>query len=458
MPEHTFERELPTDREELYAWHTRPGAFDRLRPPWQRIEVVQPGAVVDGSRVRIALGVGPLRIGWTAEHRDVVPGHGFTDFQRSGPFARWVHRHEFEDIAGGALLRDRIDYELRGGRIGEALAGERVRRDMTSTFTYRQETTARDLARHEAFRDRPRLKVALSGAGGLVGTNLAAFLTTGGHEVLRLVRGEAAAEGEIAWQPESGLVSPASAPAVDAVIHLAGENIADGRWTTERKRRIRDSRVEGTRRLVRSLAEMPGPPSTFVCASAIGFYGSRGDELLDETSDPGGGFLAEVCREWEAAAEEATELGMRVASLRFGVILTPAGGALAKMLPPFRLGAGGRLGDGRQYMSWISIDDTVGAIHQALMDDRLRGPVNVVAPRAVTNREFTAALGRVLRRPTIFPVPAFGARALFGEMADEMLLSSTRVRPGRLEQVGFTFADPELEPALAHLLGKSESS
>ena len=209
---------------------------------------------------------------------------------------------------------------------------------------------------------------------------------------------------------------------------------------------------------MRSLARLEDPPSTLVCASAIGFYGSRGDEPLDEESASGKGFLAEIGREWEAAAAEAEELGLRVVMLRFGIVLSPAGGALAKMLPPFRLGGGGRLGTGRQFMSWVSIDDAVGAIHQALQDKDLRGPVNVTAPEPVTNERFTGALGRVLGRPTLFPLPASGARLLFGEMADEMLLASTRVVPRKLERSGFRFHDPRLEGALARLLGREDAA
>jgi uncharacterized protein (TIGR01777 family) len=369
-----------------------------------------------------------------------------------------VHRHEFEPTeADGSLLRDQIDYALPGGAIGRLIAGRSVARDLDSTFAFRHSTTARDLARHARFRERQLMRVAVTGASGLVGSSLLPFLSTGGHSVVPLARGSSssAAGDNPRWSPEAGLLDPDSIEPVDAIVHLAGEGIASGRWTQERKARIRDSRVIGTRNLVRTLGQLERPPRTLVCASAIGFYGSRGDQVLNETSSGGEGFLAETCREWEAAALEAARLGIRVVLLRFGVILTPSGGALAKMLPPFRFGGGGVLGNGRQYMSWISIDDAVGAIHQALLDESLVGPVNTVAPEPVTNREFTKTLGRVLRRPTLFPLPAPGARVLFGEMADEMLLSSARVVPAKLNQAGFAFDDPKLEPALARLLGKA---
>jgi uncharacterized protein (TIGR01777 family) len=358
------------------------------------------------------------------------------------------------------VLHDRIDYDLPGGALGRVFAGRAVARDLDSTFAFRHATTARDLARHERFRELQRRRVAITGSTGLVGSSLLPFLSTGGHTVVPLVRdgSSSATRDDPRWSPEAGLLEPEVMEPFDAVVHLAGEGIASGRWSRERKARIRDSRVNGTRNLVRTLGRLPRPPRTLVCASAIGFYGSRGDQVLDETSPAGEGFLAETCREWETAALEAERLGIRVVLLRFGIVLTPSGGALAKMLPPFRFGGGGVLGNGRQYMSWISIDDAVGAIHQALLDESLNGPVNAVAPEAITNREFTKSLGRVLGRPTLLPLPAPGARLLFGEMADEMLLSSSRVAPAKLNKAGFSFDDPTLELALARLLGKTPAS
>jgi uncharacterized protein (TIGR01777 family) len=456
MPIRTFETLVAASPEELFAWHTRPGAFERLCPPWQSVEIEEPAPVADGSRVRLSLRKGPLKFRWVAEHREVTPDRGFTDVQRSGPFKRWIHRHDFEALDGGSVLRDRIDYEIKGGRLGRLLLGRQVWRDLSTTFAFRHDTTFRDLERHRSFVRKPRLRIAVTGSSGLVGRNLVPLLTTGGHQVVRLVRRPSEDPGASSWRPEVGLVSPQTMPPFDSLVHLAGENISSGRWTTARKERIRASRVDGTRNLIRSLARMESPPRTLVCASAIGYYGSRGDELLDEGSAPGSGFLAQVCREWEEAAGEAADLGIRVVMLRFGIILSPAGGALAKMLPPFKAGVGGRLGSGHQFMSWISIDDAIGAVYHALLDERLSGPVNVVAPEAATNEEVTRTLGRVLRRPTLFPVPKIGARLLFGEMADEMLLASTRVRPRALEKAGFGFNDKHLDPTLARLLGKME--
>jgi uncharacterized protein (TIGR01777 family) len=238
------------------------------------------------------------------------------------------------------------------------------------------------------------------------------------------------------------------------VVHLAGANIAAGRWTPARKAEIRDSRVEGTRSLCQALARLAHPPQVLASASAVGFYGDRGTETLTEESVAGTGFLPGVCQAWEAAAEPATRVGIRVVHLRFGMILSPAGGALRKMLLPFRLGGGGRVGSGAQFVSWIAIDDVLGAIEHVLREESLHGPVNVVAPESVTNAEFTRSLGRVLRRPTLIPLPAFAARLAFGEMADALLLASARVMPARLRASGYRFRFPELEGALRHLLGR----
>ncbi len=297
------------------------------------------------------------------------------------------------------------------------------------------------------------MRIAVTGAGGLVGSALVPFLATDGHAVIRLVRGSPRSE-DILWDPAGGVTDLSRLEGVDAAVHLAGENIAAGRWTPRRKEEIRRSRVEGTRRLSESLARLSRPPRVLVSASAIGFYGDRGNEILTEDSAPGGDFLAQVCREWEAATEPASQAGVRVVHLRFGMILSPAGGALRKMLPPFKLGAGGRIGSGEQYVSWIAIDDAIGAIHHAVCTESLKGAVNGVAPAPVTNAEFTRVLARVLSRPAVFPMPAFAARLAFGEMADALLLSSQRVMPARLQASGYRFQHPELEGALRHLLGR----
>ena len=296
------------------------------------------------------------------------------------------------------------------------------------------------------------MNVLMSGATGLLGTVLIPELGARGHRVTRLTRSPRSAD-DVSWDPETGKIDGALT-GTEAVIHLAGESIAEGRWTPEKKRRIIESRRKGTRLLAESIAALPAPPSVMVSTSADGYYGDRGNELLTEESGPGSGFLAEVCREWEAAADPAREAGIRVVHPRTGIVLTPKGGALGRTLFIFKLGAGGKVGSGRQYWSWVALDDVVGSFVYALENKAVSGPANVCSPNPVTNAEYTRVLGRVLNRPTVFPVPATAARVALGGVADELLLASKRMVPTRLEDAGYEFRYPHLEGALRHLLGR----
>ena len=294
------------------------------------------------------------------------------------------------------------------------------------------------------------MNVLVSGAKGLIGSALIPELEAGGHRVDRLTRSPRSGE-DIRWDPDAGMIEGDLA-GYDAVVHLAGESIAEGRWTSERKRRILESRQKGTRLLAEKIAGLAEPPSVMVSASAIGYYGDRGNELLTEESEPGTMFLSGVCKEWEAAAQPAREAGVRVVHPRFGIVLSTEGGALGTTLPIFKLGGGGKIGSGRQYWSWVTLDDVVGAIVHAINMDTLSGPVNVVAPDPPTNAEYTRVLGRVLGRPTFFAVPAPAIRIVLGGMADNLLLASARVEPAKLEETGYEYRHPELEGALRHLL------
>ena len=298
------------------------------------------------------------------------------------------------------------------------------------------------------------MNVLVSGSSGLIGSGLISSLRAEGHQVRLLLRTPSQEPDTASWNPEDGRFEADAFDGTDAVVHLAAEGIAGARWTPARKVRIRDSRVDGTRKLSQALARLESPPRVLVAASAIGFYGDRGDELLNESAPQGVGFLPDVCQAWEAAAAPARERGVRVVHLRIGVVLSASGGALTKMLLPFRLGVGGVLGSGKQFMSWIALDDLLGIVLHVLTHESISGPVNAVAPHPVTNHGFTKTLGRVLRRPTIFPLPAFGVRVLFGEMGDALLLESTRVEPAALRASTFTFAYPLLEDALRQTLGR----
>jgi uncharacterized protein (TIGR01777 family) len=374
--------------------------------------------------------------------------------QTTGPFALWEHTHTITpDGADRCVLEDRIEYVPPGGSAGQLIAGSHLRDMLQRVFAYRHRVTADDMSRHQAYKERSSMKVLVSGASGLIGSQLIPLLTTGGHEVHRLVRTAKREPRTIQWDPQLGNIDRERLSGFDAVIHLSGENIAK-RWTRKQMVRIRESRIDSTHMLCDALARTAAPPKTFLCASAVGFYGNRGNEVLDESSPPGKGFLPDVCVDWEQAAEPVRSRGIRTAHLRFGIVLSPAGGALGKMLLPFKLGLGGPIGDGKQYWSWIGIDDAIGAIHHVLMNESVSGPVNMVAPQQTTNREFTETLGRVLRRPTVLPMPAIAARIVFGKMANGLFLASTRVAPKRLEESGYEFKYPMLEAALRHLLGK----
>jgi uncharacterized protein (TIGR01777 family) len=435
---------------EVFAWHTRQGAFERLAPPWEKTELLERtgGGVADpGSRVVLRVPVGPFRRRWVAEHKGFEPGHRFEDVQVEGPFAHWHHTHTVEaQGADHCILEDRIEWALPLGGLGSGYAARKLKR----VFDYRHALTRGDVERHHALGASP-MRIAVTGASGLVGKALVAYLETAGHTVSRLVRGTPG-PGDIAWDPARGTVG--SLEGQDAVVHLAGEPIAAGRWSDGLKKKILESRVQGTRVLGEALAKLARPPRVLVSASAIGFYGDRGAEDLDEKASRGRGFLADVCHAWEEATAPAKAKGIRVVNLRIGVVLGAAGGALAKMLPPFLMGAGGPVGTGKQVLSWIALDDLLGAIELAIVREELSGPVNGVGPAPLEQAAFAKTLGHVLGRPAFAPLPAFMVRLLFGEMGTELLLAGQRVRPWALESAGFRFRHPTLEGALRFELGR----
>ena len=417
MPRIEFRNDVAVSAEEAASWHGRAGASSRLSAPWAR----------ENERASQLLNhLGPQVFS-----------------------LRCNHEQEFLGAAPDrSVIVDRIDYTLPFGQTGELLFGSLTRRWLERLFHYRQAIAAADLARHAPYRDGPKQRIAISGASGLIGRQLAAFLTAGGHEVLRFARGRTAREGEIAWNPATGRIDHEALEGLDAVVHLAGASIAGGRWTDERKSEILDSRVVGTRLLAEAITVLRNPPPVFVSASAIGYYGDCGETRVDERSGSGAGFLAEVARAWEAATEPASAFGIRTVSMRFGVILSSRGGALAKMKLPFQLGVGGPIGTGRQGLSWIALDDALYAIFHAIRHDDVRGAVNVVAPDPARQGEFALALGRALHRPSVVPLPAFAVKKLFGQLGEEALLCGQFVVPAVLRRTGFSWSVPSLSDAL----------
>ena len=432
----------------VYAWHERPGALERLMAPWERARVVQrSGGLTDGARTVLSVPVGPFRMRWVARHRNTVPGRQFVDEMVSGPLAHWVHLHKMLPLSDtSSSLHDRVEFTPPLGPVG-ALATPWIRRRVERMLRYRHE-----ILRDEFAQGMPAepLTVAVTGATGFIGSHLVRALTTAGHTVRRIVRHDPSS-GDIVWHPARGELDPRQLDGVDAVIHLAGASISR-RWTRAQKQRIRESRRTSTILLARSLARLDRKPAVLVSISAVGYYGSQGDTLLDESAPPGDDFLAQVCNVWEASADPARDAGIRVVHPRLGIVLSPAGGALPLMSLPVRLGVGGRLGSGDQWLSWVALDDVLGVLRHAIEHDELSGPVNVVG-RPARNRDFIATLARVLHRPAAIPVPAFAIRAVAGEMADALVLASQRVEAAALTASSYRMRYPELEGALRHVLG-----
>jgi uncharacterized protein len=456
--EHESVVDHPLD--DVWAWHARPGAMRRLVPPWQPMKVLaEAESLADG---RAVLGL-PGGLRWVARHdpSGFDPPHRFVDaLSAEGPtswparvIGWWRHTHEFSEVPGPAG-RSNATGGSNATRVHDHVDTSVPAAALRSTFVYRHRQLADDLAAHRDASEaglRP-LVVAVTGASGLVGSALTAFLSTGGHKVIQLVRGPARGEGERQWEPDRP--APDLLSGVDAVVHLAGASIA-GRFTDAHKRAIRDSRIEPTRRLAEAAARADGGPRTFVSASAIGIYGfDRGDALLCEESVRGDGFLADAVADWEAATAPASDAGLRVVTVRTGIVQSARGGTLRLMRPLFVAGLGGRLGSGRQWLSWIGLDDLLDVYYRALYDARLTGAVNAVAPAPLRNIDYTQALAGVVHRPAALPVPSLGPRLLLGRQgARELAEANQRVVPTKLESLGHRFRHPRIDDALAHELG-----
>ncbi len=472
MPQHFVARSpVPVSAAELFDWHERPGAFARLSPPWQNVSLERFDGIRPGDRAVIRLGVGPAAIRWTAEHhaysraceeRDAACE--FRDIQVSGPFAAWEHVHRAIPRGPDASeLEDDVTYSLPLAPVSELVGGAIAEGQLERMFGYRHRVTQEDLARHATWEDEP-WTIAITGSTGLIGSALCAFLGGGGHRIVRLVRSPEAVrqwdrgdrERAILWNPGAGEIDTAglAALAPQAVIHLAGEPVFGFPWSTAKKRRIWESRTQGTMLLSRALAALPTPPEVLISASASGYYGDTGSRPTTETDAQGTGFLAEVCGAWEASTEAAEAAGIRTVHARIGLVLSPAGGMLATLGPLAQTGLAGWPGKGDAFWPWLALDDALYAFHHLLRSDA-RGPVNFSAPTPAPSKVVIQALGRTLGRPTLGRLPAPILRTLGGEAARELALKSVRMVPAALRADGFAYSYPTLDSALGHLYGST---
>ena len=465
MTQKRFETSIPVSQQQLYDYHASGGAFERLIPPWDQIRIVewkggeatshlslkeQFGDLSVGTSVHVKVGPAPLALSLIAKHIEHNNPTGFVDQQIKGPFSRWVHRHQFmSEKTGQSLLVDTLDYQAPFFGWFDWLLSSKIE----NMFTLRHQRTKMDLTRFEQYAHFGSKTIAITGASGLIGRNLCAFLRAGGHKVYRLVRRKAQSEDEIYWNVKEGKIDSQALEGIDAVIHLAGESI-DGRWSKSKKERIYKSRIDGTRLLSDALASLQDPPSVFISASAVGIYGNHPHNIATEQTEPATDFLGTVCRDWEKAADSAREAGIRVVHPRMGVVLSGQGGALKKMLPAFLAGGGGRLGSGKQWMPWVALEDVLGMMLMLLFDTTIVGAVNVVSSEPVQNAAFTKTLGTVIRRPTLIPVPGFAIQTLFGEMGKTLLLEGRQVKPTVALEKGFAYQHANLEQALRFELGR----
>tara|TARA_A100001015_G_scaffold318935_1_gene440314 strand:+ start:4161 stop:5552 length:1392 start_codon:yes stop_codon:yes gene_type:complete len=441
---------MPVPAHQLFSWHERRGAFERLTPPWQRLDIVyNSGSLLPGSYVIFKAYYGPFFITWKAEHIHYDKNREFIDTQKKGPFKTWVHHHiTKEKNATTSILKDSITYTLPMKHINIGKCS--INTSLKQLFAYRHKTLHTDLYIQNKYCFKKPLKIAITGSSGTIGQCLSAFLTTAGHCVIPITRKKITTQ-HIFWDINRQFIENDKLENIDAVINLCGENIGQRKWSAQQKERIYNSRILSTRLLANALNTLKSPPHTLISASAIGYYGKNAQHVKNENQLGGNDFLATVCEKWEQAAQHFTQ--GRVVNPRFGIVLTPKGGALKKMLPVFRAGLGGQLGSGSQIMSWISIDDLIYTLYHILYTHTLSGPINITSPHSVSNRLFTQTLGQILKRPYIFSIPEKILKIIFGEMAEGTLLADINAIPSKLLKSGFTFQYDKLETTLRHLLG-----
>ena len=463
MYKYTHETVVESDIKSTFDWFEHEGSFRRLMPPWEVAEEVRADDSLEVGSQRVfrfpAPGAPFLKMTWVAEHTAYDPPNHFADKMVKGPFWSWNHNHDLIENDGVTTVRDEVTYQVPFGPLGNLadtiMGGWLVKSRISKMFKARELRLQRDMKEHARFSQIKRKKILVAGSSGLIGTQLVAFLDTGGHDVWRLVR-RPSKKGfkELSWNPDEGVIDSSEIEGFDVVIHLGGENIGDKRWSKKRKAAIVGSRRDSTTLLSDTISNLSQKPEAFLVASAIGFYGNRGDEILTEESTQGEGFLSETVIQWESYADSAREAGIRVINTRHGIVLSAAGGALGRMLLPWKLGGGGPLAGGKQWMSWISLDDQIYAINHLIMKKECSGPYNLTSINPVRQKEFSRTLGRVLWRPAFAPIPKFPMKILFGELAGPLLFEGQRVLPDRLMKSGFKFTHENLEGALRDCLGK----
>ena len=461
LPLFVHKAKFDANKKQIWDWYNSDGAFRRIMPEWEGIQPINAGRLVDGDETIFKVKMGPLRQKWVARHHSVVPGESFADRMIKGPFGAWNHHHEFESSSGQMTsVIDNVEYKLPLHIFTGWSAGFTVLPRMKQMFEFRSVRVANDLKQIQATAKLSRQRILVSGSTGMIGLQLCAFLEAAGHDVHRLLRPSTKLPSDVdsskvvKWNDLTGEILEGDMNGFDSIIHLAGAGIGDKRWSKKRLKLIRDSRIIPTENLAKIVAGLENPPKKMLCSSAIGFYGNRGTEVLDENSSAGNDMLSDLCKDWENASNAAKDAGINVIHLRTGIVMSPLGGALAKLLLPAKMGAGGPVGGGKQMQSWISLDDEIYAIHHLMMKEDSEGVYNLTAPNPVSQKQFAKTLGKVLRRPAFAPLPGFVIKILFGQMGKKLVLEGQDVRPNRLLESGYEFTHSELESCLRSCLGK----
>jgi len=461
IPKFTHKSTAQISQSVAFSWFNTPGAFIRIMPSWEKLKIIKianPLSVGEKCEFRFALG--PLSPLWVAEITEHQPNQMFCDKMIKGPFSFWEHHHIFNSISSNKEVEiiDNVEWRLPLHKLSYFFGKRIVKKRMEKMFKHRTRIFNADISRHELFLNEKRKKILVSGSNGLIGQQLCAFLSTGGHEIIPLLRPESPipvwSNTHVIWDPNTGEIIEGNLDGFDVIINLAGAGIGDKRWTKKRMNLIHDSRIGPTEKLCKLIANLSTPPELLISGSAIGWYGNRGEEVLNETSSEGNGFLSEVSINWEKATKKASDAGIRVVHIRSGIVLSASGGALQRMLFPAKMGTGGPIAGGKQMMSWISLDDEIYAIHHIIMNKNIEGPVNLTSPESLSQKTFMKQLGKVLRRPAFLPLPGFMIKLLFGKMGTTLVVEGQNVYPQKLLENGYIFEHTDIEKCLRDCLGK----